>query len=161
MLVDDQVVAQTFFLIENGIAIAYRIGMGDLYPKHSPGLAVIALSMDHMEDMGIRLLDMGPGGPDDYKRSIGGLEMLSLGVSATAVLLLFSQGCRNIFRQLPTNKFLDPHPGYTLLSLRPLVSTPAVLGPLRGGPPPTSWRRRDVPWDFQILIQGELAHDRP
>ena len=56
--------------------------MGDLYPKHSPGLAVIALSMDHMEDMGIRLLDMGPGGPDDYKRSIGGLEMLSLGVSS-------------------------------------------------------------------------------
>ena len=81
LLIDDLVAAQLFGFLDHGSAMAYRLGMGDGFTKYSPGLIVLARSMEHLRDDGICSIDYGEPGVDDYKKHLGGQKKQLLGLS--------------------------------------------------------------------------------
>jgi len=69
LLIDGEVAAQLISLFDGDVVRGFRVGMTDKFQKFSPGLMVIALSMEENRKMGFKVFDPGHG-KEDYKLRI-------------------------------------------------------------------------------------------
>lgn len=82
MLIDGEVAAQDFYMLDGDVAYGDKTGMNNRFMRYSPGWMVQVHALDDLGDRGLSSCVMGIGG-EKYKSEMKGVESPLLGIRAT------------------------------------------------------------------------------
>ncbi|MBI0583767.1 MAG: GNAT family N-acetyltransferase [Methanomassiliicoccus sp.] len=102
MLIDGEVAAQDFYMVDGTIAYGDKTGMNNRFMRYSPGWLVQTHALDDLRDRGMESCVMGVGG-EKYKSEMKGEESPLIGIRATRGGAAFFSRLRNT----PIGKHLD------------------------------------------------------
>ena len=104
LLIDGEVAGQVLSFIDGDVARAVRIGMADKFRDFSPGMLVLALSMEDNRDRGIKIYDPGHGNEEYKLRMTNNQRELS-----SVIVYKGSMGVISRLRSFPPMKVLENH----------------------------------------------------
>ncbi|MEM0449190.1 MAG: GNAT family N-acetyltransferase [Methanomassiliicoccales archaeon] len=73
VLIDGNVAAQQFCILERDVVRLFKIGMNDDYRPYAPGYLSVYYAMKETQEEGYAEYDLGPG-PEEYKYKVGGVD---------------------------------------------------------------------------------------